>query len=86
MAAQYDDAIDVVIINWNSGDHLKSCLDALSACRGTALVKSVIVVDNNSHDDSLDIEISSELRVRIHLPRPAGDCAGSSSCPGAGAS
>ena len=66
MAAQYDDAIDVVIINWNSGDHLKSCLDALSACRGTALIRSVIVVDNNSHDDSLDIEISSELRVRIH--------------------
>jgi GT2 family glycosyltransferase len=46
--------IDVVIVNWNSGEQLRACLASLeSACRAISLGK-VVVVDNGSTDGSAD--------------------------------
>jgi N-acetylglucosaminyl-diphospho-decaprenol L-rhamnosyltransferase len=47
--------IDVVIVNWNSGNQLYQCLDSISKASTTYLkVSNVIVVDNNSNDGSLN--------------------------------
>ena len=45
--------IDIVIVNWNSGDQLKKCLDSIARLECDTLSK-VIVVDNDSFDGSAD--------------------------------
>ena len=41
--------IDVVIVNWNSGDHIVNCVNSINKHSGK-LVGKIIVVDNNSND------------------------------------
>jgi GT2 family glycosyltransferase len=53
-------SLDIVIVNWNTGDHLQACLRAIAASdrRGWRL-GSVVVLDNASADgssDGLDLE------------------------------
>ncbi|KMO44530.1 glycosyl transferase [Methylobacterium tarhaniae] len=50
-------ALDVVIVNWNGGALLRTCLASLSAAEdglGDALRLRVVVVDNASRDGSLE--------------------------------
>lgn len=55
-------AVDIVIVNWNAGALLRTCLGALAASR-QATQLNVIVVDNASTDNSAqNIEITP-LRV-----------------------
>ena len=42
----------VIVVNWNSGNDLEKCLDALK--NQTRLPRQIIVVDNASSDDSLN--------------------------------
>ncbi|HEY8381976.1 MAG TPA: glycosyltransferase family 2 protein [Microvirga sp.] len=56
-------AIDVVITNWNSGDLLRGCIEALQASTAAAALR-VIVVDNASSDDSLS-GLSDGLRLEV---------------------
>ena len=46
-------AIDVVIVNWNTGPHLRRCLESLAGSCGVGLGR-VVVVDNASTDGSAD--------------------------------
>jgi len=46
-------SIDIVIVNWNSQDYLRECILSISQIRGNIKI-SVIIVDNNSTDTSLD--------------------------------
>ncbi|MHC3467680.1 glycosyltransferase family 2 protein [Streptomyces sp. 7R007] len=47
-------AADVVIVNWNTGDHLRACLHSIAAAdRSLLRVARVVVVDNASTDGSL---------------------------------
>ncbi|MDE0879019.1 MAG: glycosyltransferase family 2 protein [Sphingomonas bacterium] len=48
--------VDIVIVNWNSGDYLRQCLQSI-ADHGNGYVKSVIVVDNGSSDQSEQVEV-----------------------------
>lgn len=43
--------VSVIIVNYNAGSLLRGCVDSLLAC---PLAVEVIVVDNASHDGSLD--------------------------------
>ena len=43
--------IDIVIVNWNAGNLLHECVDSVIRY-GVPLVSKIIVVDNNSSDDS----------------------------------
>ena len=43
--------IDIVIVNWNAGLLVKECIDSIIKYKG-ALVSKIVVVDNNSSDDS----------------------------------
>lgn len=46
--------VDVVIVNWNTGDHLRECVRGILGELGGA-VRRIVVVDNGSTDDSLEM-------------------------------
>lgn len=55
--------IDVVVVNWNSGNQLKRCIESIKN-NSEDFVSNIIVVDNNSSDDSCsDIIESTDLRL-----------------------
>lgn len=45
--------IDIVIVNWNSGDQLRECLDSIARTASRETLGRVVVVDNASSDSSL---------------------------------
>ncbi len=47
--------IDIVIVNWNSGDFLRRCVQSVLDNPFYAQVRAVIVVDNDSRDHSLAV-------------------------------
>lgn len=47
--------IDIVIVNWNSHDFLRKCVLSILNSKQFDLVSSVIIIDNNSTDDSLQL-------------------------------
>ena len=51
--------IDIIIVNWNAGNQLEKVITSISSYHD-GLVNSVIIVDNDSFDNSLDI-IKSKL-------------------------
>ncbi|HLV34524.1 MAG TPA: glycosyltransferase, partial [Spirillospora sp.] len=53
--------VGIVILNWNTRDLLKRCLETVLASEGD-LTYRVVVVDNQSSDGSADI-------VREHFPQ-----------------
>lgn len=55
--------ISIIIVNYNSGDRLQKCLAALSA--QTYRNFEIIVVDNNSTDDSLNVEAPEGVDFKI---------------------
>jgi len=47
-----DPMFSVIIVNYNTGDLLLACLESL--CEQQSLIREIVVVDNNSHDNSVD--------------------------------
>ncbi len=60
--AQID--LSVIIVNWNAAAYLPAALDSLFAAQGD-LTMEVILVDNASSDDSLDLVRRQYPQVRI---------------------
>ena len=57
---------DIVIVNWNSGDLLRDCLLSIPAgTQNSKNIGAIIVVDNNSSDDSLERLSEIDLPVQI---------------------
>jgi N-acetylglucosaminyl-diphospho-decaprenol L-rhamnosyltransferase len=54
MSALQSGQIGIVIVNWNSGNLLRRCLQSLSAVQSLDRVSQVVIVDNESHDGSCD--------------------------------
>lgn len=47
--------LDIVIVNWNAGEQIQSCLESIAAShRAGELVSRVVVVDNASTDGSIE--------------------------------
>lgn len=46
--------VDIVIVNWNSGQYLRKCILSIERSQKRYLISKVIVVDNNSADSSSD--------------------------------
>jgi len=58
--------INIVIVNWNSGQQLRECLESIvSTGQGGLTLGRVVVVDNASSDDSLDGLGSLPLQLTI---------------------
>jgi GT2 family glycosyltransferase len=48
-------ALDIVIVNWNTGDQLRACLESIAGAQSDACrIQRVVVVDNASSDGSAD--------------------------------
>ena len=46
--------LDIIIVNYNTGNLLRECVQSLAAAQAaTAVIQNLIVVDNASSDDSL---------------------------------
>jgi GT2 family glycosyltransferase/glycosyltransferase involved in cell wall biosynthesis len=52
-------SLDIVVVNWNSGDHLRECIRAIADTDRSGIdVQRVVVVDNDSEDGSdLDLDL-----------------------------
>lgn len=59
--------VDVVIVNWNAGDMLATCVTAvLNSAHAQNLLANVIIVDNGSVDSSLaNVETIKDARIQI---------------------
>jgi N-acetylglucosaminyl-diphospho-decaprenol L-rhamnosyltransferase len=57
--------LGIVIVNWNSGDMLRQCLASMAVCDRFDRVAQVVVVDNNSRDDSCDDLPSLTAPVKV---------------------
>lgn len=58
-------SIDIVIVNWNTGDVLRECLQSIAdGAAGVALAR-VVVVDNASSDNSLALALTAPLAVQV---------------------
>lgn len=47
--------VDIVIVNWNSGEYLLKCVQSILQKSNEQLVKSIFVIDNHSSDNSISI-------------------------------
>jgi N-acetylglucosaminyl-diphospho-decaprenol L-rhamnosyltransferase len=67
-------SLDIVIVNWNSGDQLRNCLDSIVASNKQGFsLKRVVVVDNASTDESLrSVETMDLPLVVVHNARNRG--------------
>jgi len=57
--------IDIVIVNWNSRNYLKKCINSLFTTNNTFSINKVFIIDNNSTDSSLDSIIENDKIVII---------------------
>ena len=46
--------VDIVIVNWNSGDYLLKCIETIFTTQNEKITGSVFIIDNNSSDNSLE--------------------------------
>ncbi|UEG50570.1 glycosyltransferase family 2 protein [Ferruginibacter lapsinanis] len=47
--------VDIIIVNWNSGDYIKDCITSVFIPENESILGKVIIVDNNSADESLQL-------------------------------
>lgn len=67
--------IDIVIVNWNSGELLKKCVDSI---RNSSFKNyNIFIVDNNSTDNSIKFDYYSSDNIKLFtLDRNIGFAAG----------
>ena len=58
-------SIDIVIVNWNTGDVLRECLESIAAGAAGVALSRVVVVDNASTDNSLALALTAPLAVAV---------------------
>lgn len=66
--------LEIIIVNWNSGDYLKNCLNSIVGCnKQNFILRKVWVVDNNSSDNSMHGIEKYELPLEVaYLPENKG--------------
>ncbi|MDO8639007.1 MAG: glycosyltransferase family 2 protein, partial [Candidatus Daviesbacteria bacterium] len=57
-------SVDIIIVNYNAGDHILKCLESVSNLQGEAEIK-IWVVDNNSLDQSPEKIAQSFPKVNL---------------------
>ena len=51
-------SLNIVIVNWNTGAHLRACLESIdNASQSAFVLQQVTVVDNDSRDGSSDVVV-----------------------------
>jgi GT2 family glycosyltransferase len=60
--------LDIILVNWNAGDQLRTCLQSVSAAsKDNFVLQRVIIVDNGSTDGSL--QSLEQIPIPIHIIR-----------------
>lgn len=55
---------DIVIVSWNSGHFLKACVESILTPLNEPLVASIIIIDNNSFDNSVkQLPLHSKIKI-----------------------
>lgn len=63
--------VSIIIVNWNTGPLLRKCLESLEALPEREDISQVVVVDNNSSDDSLTLSQQGTYSFPIEwMPLP----------------
>src|SRR5688572_8079268 len=55
MVTQLPPRLDIIIVNWNTGEALRECIDSIARARDGVVIQRIVVVDNASSDDSLTL-------------------------------
>ncbi len=56
--------VNVVIVNWNSGDYLQRCIQSILSTRNKNFVDKILIIDNNSTDASAQqIKFSDKIEM-----------------------
>jgi N-acetylglucosaminyl-diphospho-decaprenol L-rhamnosyltransferase len=58
-------SVDIIIVNWNSGNYLRKCLTSIFTDENIPFINKVIVIDNNSKDNSVENFIESHKLILI---------------------
>ena len=56
-------SISIVIVNWNSGKYLESCISSILQ-NNSPLINEIIIIDNNSSDGSIN-KIQENTKIRL---------------------
>lgn len=56
--------VDVVIVNWNSGEYLRKCIQSIFSTNNKNFVGKVFIIDNNSEDLSVQqIKLNDKIEI-----------------------
>lgn len=56
--------VDIVIVNWNSGDYLFKCIHSVFAKNNEKIIGTVFIIDNHSSDASIE-KIGNQNKIVI---------------------
>jgi len=56
--------LDIVIVNWNSGNYLNKCITSLLKSDNVNYINTIFIIDNNSADLSFNIT-DTDTRIKI---------------------
>jgi GT2 family glycosyltransferase len=56
--------VDIIIINWNSGDYLSTCVNSIIHTQNENFINTLYIIDNNSSDTSLE-NVPSDNKIKI---------------------
>jgi GT2 family glycosyltransferase len=56
--------VDIIIVNWNSGEYLQKCISSIFCTDNKNFISKIFVIDNNSKDSSVDkIIINNQIEI-----------------------
>lgn len=72
--------ISIIVVNWNAGEQLTALLDSLANYH-CGLISDVVVIDNGSTDDSLDIlEMNTDIPFHLEIIKNSDNRGFSAAC------
>ena len=56
--------VDVIIVNWNSGEYIKKCIDSIFSNDNKNFINTIFIIDNGSTDASLNkVELNKKIKI-----------------------
>jgi GT2 family glycosyltransferase len=74
-----DSTLDIVIVNWNTREALADCVVSIGAAADGVSISRVVIVDNASSDDSLDLAVNA-AQIPLTVERNASNAGFAAAC------
>ena len=78
MVTQLPARLDIIVVNWNTGHALRSCIESVLHARDGVVIQRIVVVDNASTDDS--VALLSDASPALELIRNSLNCGFAAAC------